>query len=536
MKKSPNILFIMADQLRWDYLSCYGHPHLHTPNIDRIAEMGVRFERVYCQAPLCGPSRASIYTGRYMTSTGVFWNNDPTPIGNKMLGEYLRPHQYRTLVVGKTHFRADKVGMARLGIDPDSEHGKLLAQGGFEPFDRDNGLHPDELLVQKGPTQYDTYLNSLGYDGGNPWDRNANGAVDEDGNFASGWVYENAHRPANIAEEHSETPYMTRRAIDCMEAMGDESWCIHLSYIKPHWPYIVPAPYHDMYGPEDMLSWNATMEELADPHPVYKAFANQRVSKAFSQAEIREKVILAYMGLVKQLDDQIGVLLEYMEKSGRLEDTMIVFTSDHGDYLGDHWLGEKDNFHDEAVRVPLIIYDPSPKAEFTRGKSVDALVEMVDLLPTFVEAVGGEPEYHILEGRSLLPLIHGQFPDGWRTSAVSEIDYSGRSPRQDLALSAAESRGYMLRTENWKYLLWEGFGCQLFDLQNDPQEQTDLGRHDDYVMIRAQLKAMLFSWLRQRKHRIATTIETANANCPENDELEGIWMGFVTADERSQAN
>ncbi|MCB8961384.1 MAG: sulfatase-like hydrolase/transferase [Ardenticatenales bacterium] len=531
MTPRPNILFIMADQLRWDYLSCYGHPHLETPNIDRIARQGVRFDRVYCQAPLCGPSRASIYSGRYMSSCGVYWNSDPVPIGNKMLGDYLRPLGYRTMLVGKSHFRPDRAGMERLGIDLNSPTGQLLAQGGFEPFDRDNGIRSDEILAARGPSQYDHYLRELGYDAHNPWDRNANGVLDDEGNFASGWFYENAPRPANIAEEHTETPYMTRRAIDCIEAMGDEPWCIHLSYIKPHWPYIAPAPYHNMYGPADMLPRNAVPEELADPHPVYRAFADQLVSRSFSEDEVREMVVPVYMGLVKQLDDQIGVLLDYLEGTGRMANTFIVFCSDHGDYLGDHWLGEKDNFHDEAAKVPLLIYDPSPAADDTRGKSVDALVEMIDLVPTFVELAGGQAEEHshILEGASLRGWLHGEFPDGWRTSAVSEIDFSGRSPRQDLGLTAAESRGYMLRTERWKYLLWEGFGCQLFDLEQDAHELVDLGRHPDYAVIRGQLKDNLFTWLRRRKNRVATPTAQAEKNSPQNDESEGVLMGYWRA-------
>ncbi|MEM7336921.1 MAG: sulfatase-like hydrolase/transferase [Chloroflexota bacterium] len=358
MSRKKNILFIMADQLRWDYLSCYGHPHLHTPNIDRLAEQGVRFERAYCQAPLCGPSRASIYTGRYISSIGNYWNSQRLGIMHWTIGDYLHQHGYRTAVVGKAHMQADVENMKRLGIAEDSEIGRRLAHGGFEPFDRDDGIHSDGLLkIRKRESRYNTYLRNLGYDIKNPWDRNANGSRDSDGNFKSGWYMQNNTRPAAIAEEHSETAYMTNRAMECIDAMGNTPWCVHLSYIKPHWPYHVSAPYHNLFGPEHILPRNAHLDELVNPNPVYRAFTQTRGAKNFSRQAVRERVIPAYMGMIKQIDDHVGRLIVRLEARDQLKDTVIVFTSDHGDYLGDHWLNEKDLFHEESVRIPLIICD-----------------------------------------------------------------------------------------------------------------------------------------------------------------------------------
>ena len=144
----------------------------------------------------------------------------------------------------------------------------------------------------------------------------------------------------------------------------------HVSFIKPHWPYIVPAPYHDMYGHNAIQPVNRAKAELADMHPVYAAFHNSAIGQAFSRDDVRSSVIPAYMGLIKQCDDQLGRLLDHLEATGRMDDTMIVLTSDHGDYLGDHWLGEKDLFHAPSVKVPLIIYDPGGKP----GQVVDALI------------------------------------------------------------------------------------------------------------------------------------------------------------------
>src|SRR5271155_5722137 len=164
--------------------------------------------------------------------------------------------------------------------------------------------------------------------------------------------------------------------------------------------------------------------ERADPHPVYRAFMDLRVSRNFSRDDIRARVIPAYMGLIKQIDDQLGVLFRFLDERGLTDSTMIVFTSDHGDYLGDHWLGEKDLFHECSAKIPLIIADPSPAADAARGTVCDALVEAIDLAPTFLEHFGGAAKPNILEGRSLLPLLHGHTPPAWRDCVVSEYDYS----------------------------------------------------------------------------------------------------------------
>ena len=359
--RAKNILFIMCDQLRWDYLSCYGHPRLATPNIDKLAARGVRFTRAYVQSPVCGSSRMSFYTGRYVQSHGATWNGVPLKVGEMTLGDYLRPLGVDCVLVGKTHMRADKEGMERLGIDPNSIIGVRVAECGFDPYERDDGLHgvgPDGRYDRQVP-RYNRWLNEKGYAGDNPWHDWANAAQGEGNRLASGWAMRHARKPARVREEDSETPYMTRRAMDFIAEAGDKPWCLHLSYIKPHWPYIAPAPYNAMYGASDVLPVIRSEEERRDPHPLLAEFMERRVGKTFARDEVREEVIPVYMGLIKQIDDQLGLLFRFMEDRGLLDKTLIVFTSDHGDYLGDHWMGEKDLFHEPSVKIPLIVYDPS---------------------------------------------------------------------------------------------------------------------------------------------------------------------------------
>lgn len=528
MTAIKNILFVMADQLRWDYLSCYGHPHLHTPNIDRIAEKGVRFDKAYVQSPVCGPSRASTYTGRTVFSHGATWNHVPLPIGEWTLGDYLKPAGIRTAVVGKTHMKPDTEGMARLGLNPATDIGVLVSEAGFDPYERDDGLHPTGVLRRKNkPLAYNDWLNAHGYDGENPWNDYANSAEGPNGEVLSGWYLENSNLPARVREEHSESAYMTDRAIQFIEEQGDEPWLCHLSYIKPHWPYIAPAPYHDMYGPDTWLPVHRDESERQTGNPVFKAFTDQRVSQAFSDTEIRNAVMPAYMGLVKQIDDQLGRLFDWMAETGRDTDTMIVITSDHGDYLGDHWMGEKELFHECSVRIPLIIHDPRPQADATRGTVSDALVESIDLVPTFVEAAGQQPAYHRLEGQSLMPLLQGSDMDDhtWRDAVFSEIDYGAYQSQELLGVDADRARGYMLRTRRWKYVHFTGFPPQLFDLANDPDEFHDLGEDAAHATTRDDMHRRLLERLTARKNRVTVTSEQFE-NYKEPERKGGVLIGF----------
>lgn len=513
MTVARNVLFIMCDQLRWDYLSCAGHPTLQTPNIDALARRGVRFTRAYVQSPVCGSSRMSFYTGRYVSSHGAAWNGFPLKVGEYTMGDYLRPLGLRTALVGKTHMEPDREGMERLGVDPQSIIGVRVSECGFDPYERDDGLHaigPDGRYDFRLP-RYNAWMNEQGYPGANPWHDYANAAEEPDGALASGWAMRHAGKPARVREEDSETPYMTRRAMDFIDEAGDAPWCLHLSYIKPHWPYIAPAPYNDMYGVKDIVPVVRSEEERRDPHPVFGAFMEHRVAKTFSRDEVRDEVTPVYMGLIKQIDDQMGELFDFLEKRGLFSNTMIVFTSDHGDYLGDHWMGEKDLFHEPSAKAPLIVYDPSSAADTTRGTTCDELVEAIDLAPTFIDAVGGDSaaQSHRLEGRSLLPLLHGETPDAWRDYAISEYDYSVSQAAARLGVAPRDARLFMVADKRWKYIHAIGFRPMLFDMENDPNEFHDLGADPAYHEQRARLAAALCDWSLRLSQR--TTVSEARA-------------------------
>ncbi len=513
----------MCDQLRYDYLSCYGHPTLKTPNIDRLAERGVTFSNAYGQAPICAPSRASFYTGRYMSSHGVMGNQDMMRLDEKTMADYLSPLGYRTAVVGKTHSYKNHSEMCRLGIDMSSDLAKAANSGGFEPYEHHEGLYPDPILPKK--QGYVDYLRQLGYDADNPWDQCANSGIDESGNLHSGWHLSSSKYPAAIKEEHSETAFTTQRAMDFISEAADQPWCLHLSYIKPHWPVIAPAPYHNMYSSKDIKAVVCSDQERENPHPVYQAFMQQEYSESYSSKDVRETVIPVYMGLVKQIDDHLGRLFEFMENRKLFENTFIVFTADHGDYLGDHWLGEKDLFHDVSVKLPMIVFDPRAEADSNRGSQCEAFVESVDILPSFIEFGGGEFCRQRLEGRSLSPLLHKNKVPDWRDYTVSEIDYSDRGLSSLTGLEPYQRRAVMVRNKRWKYISHRQFLPQLFDMENDPDELVDLGANPEFESVCNEMTALISRWQNSLKRRIGIDYDTALKQGPEMDEACGIIIG-----------
>ena len=498
-----NVLWIMADQLRWDYLSCYGATHIHTPNIDRLAARGVRFDRAYVQSPICGPSRMSFYTGRYVRSHGATWNGFPLPVGTPTLGDHLRELGVVSTLVGKSHMTADIDGMRRLGIDPAGPVGRRVAQCGFEVFVRDDGTNASDY-PHRHAEDYDQYLRDHGMEGDNPWEEWANTGVAPDGSLHTGWLLKNAPLPARVPKEHSETAWLTTRGIEFIEAQGDDPWLCHLSYIKPHWPYLAPAPYNDMYAAADLPPVNRRAGEHT--HPLMQAWADTRICKTFARDEVRDTVGPVYMGLIKELDDNLGRLLGFLERSGRMDDTMIVFCSDHGDNMGDHGLGEKDLFYDCSVRVPLIVCDPRPEADATRGTVCDRLVEGIDLTPTFIEFFGGTSKPHVVEGRSLQPSLHGQEVP-WRDHCIAEYDYATRDARRAVGVDQADARLVMVFDGRWKYVHIETMRPMLFDLETDPEELHDLGDDPRFAGEIARLRECHFNWARRHHARTTLSLE-----------------------------
>jgi arylsulfatase A-like enzyme len=515
-----NILFIMCDQLRADHLGCYGHPYLATKNIDALAACGVRFDRAFVQSGVCGPSRMSMYTGRYVSSHGATWNRVPLSIGEITLGEYLHDAGRTLALTGKTHVLPDAAGMARLDIDGGNEFGRLLGAGGFVETDRHDGHHPEP------GSPYAAYLRAHDYDSADPWSDFVISAISENGNIVSGWHMRNAGLAARVAEPHSETAYTTDRALDFIRAQGDRPWVLHLSYVKPHWPYIAPAPYHARYPLDQCLPVVRAAHELQSQHPVLEAYRQQEECANFMRDEVWQTVRPTYQGLIQQIDDHLGRLWRALDALNRFDDTLVVFTADHGDFLGDHWLGEKELFYDTVQRVPLIVYDPDRAADATRGSVETRFAEGVDLTPTFLDALGMPIATERIEGASLLPLTRAQSPAMWRDFVVSELDYSYRQARRTLGRAPDACRAWMVRTDRWKYVHWQDFRPQLFDLVADPQEFNDLGEDASHEQVRREMRERLLSWFTRLKSRVTVTdgeVENGTAAHKRAGVFFGVW-------------
>jgi arylsulfatase A-like enzyme len=258
-----------------------------------------------------------------------------------------------------------------------------------------------------------------------------------------------------------------------------------------------------MFKETELPKANKHSKEKETAHPVYRAFMNMEVGLTFSRDEVRQTVLPAYMGLIKEIDDQLARVIDHLKENKLLENTLIIFTSDHGDYMGDHWLGEKELFHEPSVSVPLIIVDPDPKADSTRGQIDDRLVEGIDILPTMLDALNVHVPSQRIEGQSLLAKIRGQaIVQPWREAALSEIDYSYYKARLDLGIEPSQARAYMLKTRDWKYVYFKGFRPQLFDLKNDPYELEDLGESQNTQSIRSDFQEKLLERLTDRRSRV----------------------------------
>jgi arylsulfatase A-like enzyme len=519
MSTARNVLFIMCDQLRRDFISCYGG-HVHTPNLDRLARRGVRFDNAFVQSGVCGPSRMSFYTGRYVNSHGATWNNVPLSVAEHTLGDYLRAAGRRATLAGKTHVLPDAAALARFGIEAESERGALLREGGFVSVERYDGHSPP------GPESgYGDFLRAHGYPGADPWSDFVI-AADDGGRIVSGWQMRNAHLPARVQEAHSETAYLTDRALDWIRAQGESPWVLHLSYVKPHWPYLAPAPYHALYRGRDVGPIRRGPHDgTADEHPVVHAYRTHDEARCFSREEVARHVRPAYMGLIAQVDHHVGRVLDALAAQGRMRDTLIVFTSDHGEFTGDRGLGEKELFYDEIMRVPFILCDPDGRADATRGTTESRLIESIDVVPTILDALGIPGAPHRIEGRSLLPLVRGEVALAWRDAVFAELDYGFRRARRVLDRGAQDCRAFMVRTADRKYVHWQGFRPQYFDLAADPEEFHDRGADAAFAMDRARLAEQLFEWLATRKRR--TTASDADVErYTDTHRRHGIHIGI----------
>ncbi len=470
-----NILFIMVDQWRADCLGSAGHPMVRTPHLDALAAQGVRCDRAYVQSAVCGPSRMCFLTGRYVHAHRSSWNGVPLPEDERTLDFYFSDAGYRVAGIGK------------VGYPADGERLPSLEAAGYDRA-RDRLAYPDFASYERQMGGYARFLRAHGYDSADPVNDFATTVTTPSGRMLSGWDFRAAPHPLRVSAEHSRPAYQTDLAMRFIKETK-QPWFLHLSYIEPHWPIMAPAPYHMLYNREEVPEPRREPQELE--HPFLEPFRRERRSLPLDTEWVWRNLRATYYGMMSLVDDQLGRLFQFLRTEGLWDQTLIVFTSDHGEYLGDHWLFEKELVYEQAVRVPWIMRVPGFDA--MRGQTIQSFVESVDLVPTLLELCG-LPLGHRLQGRSLVPLLRGEVPGDWRPDVVTDWDYRFYGVGEQLGIPPHRRRAWMIRDERFKYVHFLDLPPLLFDLENDPAELCNLARDGAHQDVVARKRLELLEW------------------------------------------
>ncbi|MFQ5566712.1 MAG: alkaline phosphatase family protein, partial [Paracoccaceae bacterium] len=464
--------FITADQWRGECLSALGHSELKTPNLDRLAGDGVLFARHYAQTSPCGPSRASLYTGMYLHNHGVYANGVPLDAAHTNLALEARRAGYRPTLFGYTDTVEDPRSPA-----PENHAHRYAEQ--VLP-----GMIPMAPLGNDWRLWFEA-LESRGYAIPEDPDEMFRPRPDYPGAAGRGLTF----APALFRAEDSNTAFLVDETISYLARGHDTPWFVHLSVLSPHPPFIAPEPYHALYDPDAMALpvRCPTAEGEAAQHPWLQHYLYDQQGSGFTVGAVsRDNLLLGerdlrqikatYFGMISEVDAQIGRLIEFLMETGAYGDTLIVFTSDHGEYLGDHWMFAKYSYHEQTFHVPLIVRDPAPEARAADGSVVDAFTESIDLMPTILERIG-KPVPAQCDGFSLAEFCRGRRPAGWRREYYAEFDL--RSPWEGergapLGLRADQCMIGIVRGRRYKYVHFEGLPCLFFDLEADPDEFRDL--------------------------------------------------------------
>ncbi len=436
MPRRPNILFIMADQMAAGFLPIHGHPIVKTPHLSALAERGVVFESAYCPSPLCAPSRFSMMAGRRPSGIGAWDNAADFAADIPTFAHYLRQAGYCTALSGKMHF-----------CGPDQLHG-FEERLTTDIYPADYGWTPDWEHPEVRPSWYHNMLSV---------------------------IQAGPCRRSNQLDFDEEVVHVARRWLfDRARGTDERPFCLVVSMTHPHDPYAILPEYWERYREEDIdLPRLATSPEPEDPHWKRLRHVSDMGRYEITEAHVRA-ARRAYYGAISYVDDQLGRLLETLEDCGLGSDTVLLFTADHGDMLGERGLWYKMTWHENAARVPLVIALPGE----ARGRRVAPSVSTLDLLPTLAEIAGDgrAPDYAApIDGRSLLPHLAGS---GGHDEALGE--YFGEGAVAPLL---------MIRRGRFKYIRSRPDPEQLYDIAADPDERVNLARDPAQAKLLAELRA-----------------------------------------------
>ncbi len=454
-----NVLFVTGDQWRFDALSALGHPVVNTPNLDALAADGVLFKRHFTNASPCGPSRSSLHTGLYLMTHRSGRNGTPLDARFTNWAKELRKAGYDPALIGYTDISPDP--RVHAPGDP-----ALKTYEGVLP-----GLRP-HLVMASDRKAWLAHLRRNGYDVPavaaeiyTPQTEDPVMAEKRGPSFP----------PGAFKAEHSDTAFTTDKAIEFIDGEAGRAWCLHLSHLRPHPPLVAPAPWHDLYKPDAMpLSHRqADVATESKAHPWLAWHLTRSMGLGGMPLHHQQQAKATYFGLIAEMDHHLGRLVAHLKKTGQYDRTLIVFTADHGEMLGDHWFHGKDGYYDPAFRVPMIVKAPKGGA---RAAVVEEFTEHVDVMPTLCDLVGLEPPDQA-DGVSLRPFLEGKLPASWRGAVHFEYDFRdvvGSAPETGLGLKLDECCLAVWRGERFKYVHFAGLPPLLFDLKADPGELRDL--------------------------------------------------------------
>lgn len=453
-----NVLLLLTDQERYD-VSAPDGPAVETPNLDLLGARGTRFSRAYTPIGICSSARASLLTGQYPHTHGMLNNcHGPDAVernldrAHETFGEALADAGYANSYAGKWHVGRDQTP-ADFGFETVAGTGPTMDDTAFEQYQRDIGVDPDsETVSEVVVADYD----------------------DEDVVLAG---------KTDLPPEATRTYFLAERTISRLKALaaGTDPFFHRTDFPGPHHPYVVPEPYASMYDPADIDPWPNYSETFDGKPELHEQFVAARGVDGFDW-DVWAEVVAKYFGFVTFIDEQIGRILDAMDRYGLTEETVVVHAADHGDFTGSHRQFNKGPLmYEEVYHIPLVVSWPGVADD---GRTCDELVSLLDLMPTFVE-LAGETLSTDVAGESLVPLLRGERPPGWRDAVVAEYhgdEFGFYSQR-------------LVRGARYKYVYNSFARDELYDLRTDPAELQNLAAHPSYAETVRAFRQRLLDWM-----------------------------------------